>query len=426
VTTLTIPEARLGEFQKRVGRLGRKARKLGVDAPEVLVVDRVYLPCPEDARKIEEGEPASKFPHYAHRVLEVSNVESIRVEGFRLLAKVEPSPVQGINLIHTAPGADGDSFSEFRRCAMLCHHCNTIRQRKQTFVVEDRETHQRFLIGRNCLADFIGTPDADRLADFYDSCIEDLREPSDWAAGYGAPVCMLVEYIEMTAACIDEFGWLSRGAARDRGEPATADVVHDAIMHQGQFKRSAYNRTPTPVPTITEEHRASAAAAIDWIRSTSPDPATVTNEYTLNLRLVCDGEFFDLERLGLVCSLLVAHRRYLSGEELRVRQEKEKAEAAPVPVTDVRVEVRGQVVGAKWRSTDFGETLKIVVQHDDGWKVWGTCPKAFGSDESKIVGRTIQFVARIEPSSDDATFGFFSRPTKPEILAVDGAEDARG
>ena len=67
-----------------------------------------------------------------------------------------------------------------------------------------------------------------------------------------------------------------------------------------------------------------------------------------------------------------------------------------------------------------------MVQHDDGWKVWGTCPKAFGSDESKIVGQTIQFVAKIEPSSDDATFGFFSRPTKPEILAVDGAEDARG
>ena len=74
-----------------------------------------------------------------------------------------------------------------------------------------------------------------------------------------------------------------------------------------------------------------------------------------------------------------------------------------------------EVVSASWRTTDFGETLKIIVQHEDGWKVWGSSPSAFGSDETAIVGRSVRFMARIARARDDEKFGFFSRPTKAEI-----------
>ena len=419
--TLTIPEERFGEFDKRMKRLRRKAVKLDVDLPDFKTTGFVFRPSEHDARLIEAGRPATDFPHYEYRVVEVWNVESVRVDGFDLVAKVEPSPVEGVNLITSGHGVDTHGVEQFRKADLTCEHCNTKRQRKHTFVVRDRESGSLHLVGRNCLADFIGHPNAVALAKFWLS-IGELDEGERWCNG-GTPTMNLLFVTEWTAACIEQFGWRSRGSAYDEGGASTADTVFDAIYRKGQFEQTKHNRFPTPVPEITDEHKEQARAAVDWIRSVSPDPIITTSDYLLNLRLACEGDFFSLKHQGLVCSLLIAHRNYLIGEERKTKQAQEREaravdheNAAPVPDTDERVEVIGEVVGAKWKSTDFGDTLKIIVRHADGWRVWGSCPKALGQDESEVVGKTVRFVARIQRSNDDAKFGFFNRPTKATLV----------
>lgn len=95
-------------------------------------------------------------------------------------------------------------------------------------------------------------------------------------------------------------------------------------------------------------------------------------------------------------------------ERIKARE----AAARPVPVTSERIRVEGRVVSKKWVENDFGGSLKMLVECD-GFKLWGSVPRGLGAE----VDARVAFMAKVEPSSDDESFGFYSRPTKPERLA---------
>jgi len=97
--------------------------------------------------------------------------------------------------------------------------------------------------------------------------------------------------------------------------------------------------------------------------------------------------------------------------EIDAQRAIETAAAAPVPVTDKRVTVRGQVLTV--RRNDFG--TKILVHADTGFKLWGSLPGSLADVHS---GSTVEFHAAVKPSPDDPKFGFFTRPTKAKLLAA--------
>lgn len=84
--------------------------------------------------------------------------------------------------------------------------------------------------------------------------------------------------------------------------------------------------------------------------------------------------------------------------------------AAPVPVTDKRVTVSGKVLTVRKSDPDAGQFGdRMLIQHADGWKVWGSVPLALDGVKH---GDNVVFDARIKVSDKDSKFGFFSRPTK--------------
>lgn len=101
----------------------------------------------------------------------------------------------------------------------------------------------------------------------------------------------------------------------------------------------------------------------------------------------------------------------------------EEAERA-MPVIEGRYEIRGEILSAKWKFSAYGDTLKILVKDDAGYKVYGTCPSTLlnsgvmGADDNPAVlkGLNVAFVATVKASDTDKTFGFYSRPVKGRIL----------
>ncbi len=88
----------------------------------------------------------------------------------------------------------------------------------------------------------------------------------------------------------------------------------------------------------------------------------------------------------------------------------EKAFAFPVPVTDARIKIVGEVTSVFYDKdwNRWNMTIKTV----DGWSVKGTRPS--GIEPAK--GDRVEFLATVKPSKNDTKFGYFSRPTKPKIL----------
>lgn len=78
-----------------------------------------------------------------------------------------------------------------------------------------------------------------------------------------------------------------------------------------------------------------------------------------------------------------------------------------------RVEITGTVLCFKWQESDYGDVLKMLVQDDRGFRVWGSVPKSL--DDAERDSR-ITFTATITRSDRDAKFGFFKRPTKAAVI----------
>ena len=94
-------------------------------------------------------------------------------------------------------------------------------------------------------------------------------------------------------------------------------------------------------------------------------------------------------------------------------EEQAKAERTAVPVTSDRIEIAGTITRSYERETDYGVQYKMIVLDDRGFQVCGTQP---ASIEDAEVGDRVKFVAKISVSDRDNTFGFFTRPSKAEII----------
>lgn len=115
-----------------------------------------------------------------------------------------------------------------------------------------------------------------------------------------------------------------------------------------------------------------------------------------------------------------------------------RAEEAAEPKTEVpsgRMVVTGVIVSTKHTWSQYGDTLKMLVKDDRGFKVFGTFPTSLADEiygiwyethqeentwgpdcwEEQARGTRVTFTATLERSRDDANFGFYSRPAKAAL-----------
>jgi len=84
------------------------------------------------------------------------------------------------------------------------------------------------------------------------------------------------------------------------------------------------------------------------------------------------------------------------------------------PIDTTTREITGEVISVKHVDSMYGGTLKVTVQDDRGFRVYGTLAAAI---DDAVKGDRITFrVANVKASNDDAAFGFFQRPTRAAFL----------
>ena len=133
---------------------------------------------------------------------------------------------------------------------------------------------------------------------------------------------------------------------------------------------------------------------------------------------------------GSLSEAQVALAKRLVGQvaEQNAKKAEEDARKVDAPVSDQRIDVEGTVVTTKYQSSQFGETLKmlLVVDTADGgvWKAWGSVPTALteikddDGQYKQVKGMRVIIRARFERSKDDASFAFFKRPSLRKVIEV--------
>jgi hypothetical protein len=117
------------------------------------------------------------------------------------------------------------------------------------------------------------------------------------------------------------------------------------------------------------------------------------------------GDIYKLQRLAVEQS-----------EDKKAARDKAHAEGEDAP--EGRVVITGTVLAFKRQGSEYGDILKMLVQDDRGFRVWGTVPKSL--DDAERESR-ISFTANLTQSDKDSKFGFFKRPTKAALLDDEAA-----
>lgn len=350
---------RLEEAEARLEKLAKKARRYGNADVAWVRGDRWSETVSRQGRKVS---------------IEYVNLhvvgEPLRVGPFEFLAKIEPLEA-GVNLVHTAPGKSCDE--RFRSSTMVCEHCDTLRGRRECFVVGNVETGEQRQIGRNCLADYIGTNSPARLVSYFGflADVKDMDGEFGWGSfGRNEGEFTTAEVLAWTATAIRLWGWCSKGDAEREGRANrhVNPTSHWVKLALGWIREDKYNRADKLA--LKEAHDAerdfaAAEEVIAWARS---EALSGTSEYEYNLKTILGRDLITSARhFGLACSAVSAFARYQERELRRTIERQEASASFHVGAEGERLKgMEVALLSSKAITSDWGTTVLHKFRRADG------------------------------------------------------------
>ena len=357
MTTYRIPAVNLAGLEDKISKQARRAKKLGVEAPTLVVL----------SRELEECERRNSGIKYFREWVNIEvTAPIVKLGGWTFVGRVEP--MGDLNLISKNPSYDGEVPERYRTAAMDCDHCGQPRYRTATFLLQHEDGTWK-QVGRQCIADFLGHRDAEALAEW--AQLEWLQEiPEDWPedggfGGSGHEATIAFEtFLTGVIFFAERVGYVSGKEAYESPEwqpkTSTANEVYslmysaigeDALIRQYGADRSEIFRDP--------ERQAKAEALLAWGRERFADPK---NDYEYNMHVALEYHGVTWKTKGFVASTYSAHRR--ATEERQEREAKE-ANALNEYFGEVkkRYELTLKVESIRTFEGDYG--LRILVRMRD-------------------------------------------------------------
>ena len=220
-----------------------------------------------------------------------------------------------------------------------------------------------------------------------------------------------LDVIVVAAAVVRLHGWTSLASRDDIGtgpkKTPTSEIVAEYLIEQSLADgRILFNHL------VTEADHTIANEALSWLRSL-PALAWGPDTYLGKLIELFSTGKIGHTKLGLASSLISAYLRDLDDKARRAVSF--DGQAHEVPVILCRTRIRGTILGIKDVYDAYGQHLKVRVQSEEGYTLYGSLPAAL-EREGAEEGDFISFEARITQSDRDPFFGFFSRPLKGQII----------
>lgn len=216
----------------------------------------------------------------------------------------------------------------YRTTYPICEHCNSMRMRKDTFIVRNIETGEFKQVGKSCLKDFTGGLSA--TAATWLTSIKDVFEEVEMvpiSCGRRERYFDTEEVLQYIAETIRHFGYSKTenvgNSTKDRME-RFFEVSHGMIRH---IPEEIVEETRCLMKKVGFNHNSNEAIemvnnAVEWIQEQEN-----TNDYLHNLKTAALLKYTTYSRFGLLVSLFPAYDRQLEIETKR-KQEMEQGKCS--------------------------------------------------------------------------------------------------
>lgn len=312
MTTFMIPACNMGALSERLEKLNRRAAKLSMASIQTRVLGMVQAQYGADGRL----RSPTKYE------VEVTGLAP-KLPGWEFVGTLEHTPAG--NVMRILPGRVVPE--SYRTAPPACDHCKTSRRRKDTYLVRS-DAGELKQVARSCIRDFLGHVSPEHIA-WLATLLRDFdRLQGETGSGGGKLTFAVQDIVELAAASVRQFGWVSRAASQaytekseGRGQlRATVDRVWFELDPSPEARKQRDKLGPADLICVTPEDRKLADVALTWARTLTP-----TDDYLHNLKVIAHKPYVEFRGRdgGLLASLVSAYQR----EVLKQVQERDSRAA---------------------------------------------------------------------------------------------------
>jgi hypothetical protein len=393
--TYYIPEGNIGQFEKRIAKLIKRATKLGSRLEYVIKQDdfRDVL-----VKFVNNGKAVEKWVR--HLRVDVDG-DRPKYAGWNFIGTIEHTD-EG-NVMRMVPNETAPN--QYRDVAPVCEHCKLKRMRKDTFLLR-HETGTVTQVGSGCLVDFLGHENPQFLAQLASVWVNleelaDLAENAHWGGGGGGPTREredLMKFLSIVAQIVilDNQFW-SRSAVKrieekrgDHNLPEPTAWLAARCMNPSNCSKDIEDSAKY-APTDAAVKMAEDAR--DWVlfrygTNTLPEGGSAEdikealltplandqlNDFEHNLLVVAKGESCERRTFGIAAYIIEAYRK--AHNMIPERKKTVRPESKHVGTVGERfknLEVTCDHVHT-WNSEAFGEgSLFKLITAEGNVLVWRT------------------------------------------------------
>lgn len=320
-----IHEGNLERLQNKLKAIENKCKKYNASFTfNIIEAEAEY-------REVEDEETAGR---HLVRFIPVEAEGTISHGDWSFVATLEHSAegnvIRQFNTELTVP-------ERYRDAECICEHCNTRRNRRDTYIIFNHESGEFKQVGKSCLMEYtrgLSAEDVARYISWFDFLIK-----GDGAGGTrGTTYYNTLEVVQYAIECVRHWGYHKSLSWDDeeyysRDYRSTKERVIDYMrVNRGWMCRHDYKAIEKHREEMlevgfnhdTEQNKEQAAEMIAWASKFD----TETFGYMHNLKVISRKEYIEHRDLGILISIVASYYRHLNNIEETKKKEAEHQKVA--------------------------------------------------------------------------------------------------
>ena len=393
--TFTIPAGALEAAQAKLAKLGKKAVKIGLEAPTLKVV-REFI------EKVDDEDVLFADIEVTYQMIVVAGGWSF-IASLETVDEVNGEPRNKVS----GPYLTNEDHAAYATQKQICEHCHHNRKRNKTFIVKSAagETLQ---IGSTCLKQFLGIDPTSVIksygfADLIDEMFGDLEGAG--GAKYHKPIWSLNKVGPVIVSILSHEGFVSAGQSAYSGGMKTADSVvqflnppSSALMY-ADFKAWLEEIEPTDqhIKQFEVVRERLEGRILDAYRN---DPSAL-DSFSFKLGIILNREAAEYNDLQILSAAINRECSSIAKEKIEANKPKKLDEFYPCSVGD-KIEVEVAIEMVRQVDSFYGSSLLVKMLDDDGHSFSSFYS---GSNEEFVPGSKVLLKGTVKKLQDDPKWG---------------------